>query len=214
MPHKVWVIGEETLAADFNTFVQQQVIAGFPTVAARASGIAAPARAQASYVAVGDGTEGPEYWNGVAWRKPWNQPWGVLGIHGLNTPYNSGIQHTIAQPEGLQITLPNEVANRMLKATYVHNLYTPGGPNGVNVALDRALVGKQQWGYPPEAMSVTAGHHGTWVWVGPSIASATPLLWRLTIFASNNNTQVSSFANAAFTRQLIIEDIGPNGAPA
>lgn len=35
MPQKTWVVGEETLAADFNLFVQQQVVARFATVAAR-----------------------------------------------------------------------------------------------------------------------------------------------------------------------------------
>jgi hypothetical protein len=35
MPQKVWVVGEEVLAADFNLYVQQQVVASFPTTAAR-----------------------------------------------------------------------------------------------------------------------------------------------------------------------------------
>lgn len=35
MPQKTWVVGEETLAADFNLFVQQQVVARFASVAAR-----------------------------------------------------------------------------------------------------------------------------------------------------------------------------------
>ena len=35
MPQKTWVVGEEVLAADFNTYVQNQVVAKFATVAAR-----------------------------------------------------------------------------------------------------------------------------------------------------------------------------------
>lgn len=35
MPTKTWVVGEEVLAADFNTYVQTQVVARFATVAAR-----------------------------------------------------------------------------------------------------------------------------------------------------------------------------------
>lgn len=35
MPTKIWAVGEELLAADMNTMVQQQVVSTFPTVAAR-----------------------------------------------------------------------------------------------------------------------------------------------------------------------------------
>jgi hypothetical protein len=35
MPQKVWAVGEEVLATDFNTYVQQQIFATFPNVAAR-----------------------------------------------------------------------------------------------------------------------------------------------------------------------------------
>lgn len=37
MPQKLWVVGEEVLAADFNTYVQNQVVPRFATVAARDS---------------------------------------------------------------------------------------------------------------------------------------------------------------------------------
>lgn len=32
MPHKVWAVGEEVLAADFNTYIQEQVTPTFPTL--------------------------------------------------------------------------------------------------------------------------------------------------------------------------------------
>ena len=42
MPQKTWAVGEEVLAADFNLYVQNQVVPTFATVAARDSGWAAP----------------------------------------------------------------------------------------------------------------------------------------------------------------------------
>lgn len=42
MPYKTWVVGEEVLAADFNAFVQKQVVATFPNAAARDAAIPAP----------------------------------------------------------------------------------------------------------------------------------------------------------------------------
>jgi streptogramin lyase len=42
MPTKTWVVGEEVLAADFNTYVQEQVVATFSTTAARDAAITTP----------------------------------------------------------------------------------------------------------------------------------------------------------------------------
>lgn len=57
MPQKTWVVGEEVLAADFNTYVQNQVVARFPTVAARdAAWPAATAAAGAVSVTTDTGT--------------------------------------------------------------------------------------------------------------------------------------------------------------
>jgi hypothetical protein len=45
MPTKTWAVGEEVLAADFNAYVQQQVVATFPNVAARDAWASPPAGA-------------------------------------------------------------------------------------------------------------------------------------------------------------------------
>lgn len=77
MAQKTWVVGEEVLAADFNTYVQNQVVARFATVAARdAAWPAATAGAGAVSVTVDTGSmwfvvPGPP----VAWRAV---PWGVV----------------------------------------------------------------------------------------------------------------------------------------
>ena len=42
MATKTWVVGEEVLAADFNTYVQKQVVATFPNAAARDAALPAP----------------------------------------------------------------------------------------------------------------------------------------------------------------------------
>jgi hypothetical protein len=75
MPTKVWVAGEEVLAADFNPYVQEQVVATFATAAARNTAIPAPKAGQMSYLADSKRTE---QWNGTAWTLPWTMPWGRL----------------------------------------------------------------------------------------------------------------------------------------
>jgi hypothetical protein len=50
VPSKIWVVGEEVLAADFNQYVQEQVIAVFANAAARTSAITAPKEGMHSYL--------------------------------------------------------------------------------------------------------------------------------------------------------------------
>lgn len=50
MPTKTWVVGEEVLAADFNTFVQRQVVATFANAAARDAAIPSPTEGMMAYL--------------------------------------------------------------------------------------------------------------------------------------------------------------------
>jgi hypothetical protein len=50
MPFKIWAIGEEVLAADFQSYMQDQVVAIFPSAAARDAAYAAPKVGQVCYL--------------------------------------------------------------------------------------------------------------------------------------------------------------------
>jgi len=73
MPTKTWVVGEEVLAADFNTMVQRQVVATFPNAAGRTAAIAAPAAGMVTYLT---DLQALQVYNGTAWK---SVPGGVLG---------------------------------------------------------------------------------------------------------------------------------------
>lgn len=65
MPFKVWSVGEEVLASDFNPYLQQQVVARFATAAARTAAITSPVLNQ---LTIRDDLPGVvEYWTGAAW---------------------------------------------------------------------------------------------------------------------------------------------------
>lgn len=53
MPTKTWVVGEEVLAPDFNTYVQKQVVPTFATVAARNAAYPAATAGAGAACAVG-----------------------------------------------------------------------------------------------------------------------------------------------------------------
>jgi hypothetical protein len=65
MPFKVWSIGEEVLAADFNNYVQSQVVSRFASAAARTAAITAPTLNQ---LTMRDDRPGfIDRWSGTAW---------------------------------------------------------------------------------------------------------------------------------------------------
>lgn len=72
MPYKVWATGEEALAADFNPYLQEQVIATFANAAARDAGILTPRNGQFAYL-VDRGILSK--YDGTAWRDQAVETW-------------------------------------------------------------------------------------------------------------------------------------------
>jgi hypothetical protein len=66
MPTKTWVVGEEVLAADWNTYVQEQVVATFANAAARTTAIAAPKPGMLTWLI---DVKRLELYDGTAWRE-------------------------------------------------------------------------------------------------------------------------------------------------
>jgi hypothetical protein len=107
---KIWAVGEEVLAADFNAFLQQQVVAVFASAAARDAAITAPTRGQACYV---QATAQLLVYDGTAWRPPWNMPWGLVqyaestAVAGpITGPGNiPGLSFTYTHPAGRRLRL-------------------------------------------------------------------------------------------------------------
>ena len=63
MPHKIWAVGEEVLAADFQTYLQNQTVPQFPNVAARNTWVAPPKGA----LCVTTDTNAAWIYNGSVW---------------------------------------------------------------------------------------------------------------------------------------------------
>lgn len=93
MPHKIWVVGEEVLAADFNDYVQEQVIATFPTSSARGTAIPSPLKGMMTYIA---DVNRYEYWDGAAWKQP-------APTHGVGSLWSLHPDGTSVVPGPIQI---------------------------------------------------------------------------------------------------------------
>jgi hypothetical protein len=65
MPYKVFVAGEEGLAADANAYLMSQTVPRFTNAAQRTAQLTAPVLNQLSALDTAKGA--PDYWNGSAW---------------------------------------------------------------------------------------------------------------------------------------------------
>lgn len=92
MPTKVWIPGEEVLAADWNTYVQEQVVATFANAAARAAAIAAPKVGMVTYR---DDAKVQEWWDGAAWRPTLPHTAGVRRVMGADNALSNPTSYTI-----------------------------------------------------------------------------------------------------------------------
>jgi hypothetical protein len=207
MPNKTWVVGEEVLAADFNTYVQQQVIAGFATPAARTSGLPAPVRGQASYIAAAGPSEGLEFWDGVAWRKPWNQPWGLLGTISLGVQ-STGWDTVVRDITGLALTVPT-APNRALKISFYALYGTTSAGQWVQLFITKSDNTQLQ-----AAAGVPGAVSGSMTpfCMYNTGAGETSLSVKIRGQCGGGNFSINGASGPAY---LTVEDVGPAaGAPA
>jgi hypothetical protein len=115
MPTKIWAVGEEVLANDFNTMVQQQIVATFPNAAARTAAVAAPLPGMLTFLA---DTGVYESWSGAAWL-PLAGPGRSQLAYKLNATQQSGIQTVATDVVGLSATVTVPAGRRIQLAAYV-----------------------------------------------------------------------------------------------
>lgn len=127
MPWKVWVAGEEVIAADWNQLVQEQVTATFATAAARTAAITTPKVGQITYLV---DSQRVDRWDGSAWRAV---PYGDLGYSAQTT--NSGIYPLTATTlPGAGFTIPAArlPAGRIVQITFQGIVDVTGATNAAH----------------------------------------------------------------------------------
>jgi sugar lactone lactonase YvrE len=130
----------------------------------------------------------------------------ILGIHTLTTSFTTTGTHTTMQDEGLTIPV-TYLANRRLKITLKVNPNPSGGaPNIVRYQVLRNATTVGMWQIRQENIGVISQTFVAYV-DGP--ATGATETFKVQMLATPNNTAVQSYADGSFTRQLIIEDVGP-----
>lgn len=179
----------------------------FATTGARTTANASPADGDASYLNAGDATEGPEFYNGTSWRKPWNMPWGRLAnaTNITGTP-QTGIT-TVADLTSCSITF-TRVANRLYRTNFVTTMQQVTTGSTPNIILtDGSNTTLHAPGFTTAAAAFATvcafyEHSGSAGSVTHKLRAATAA-GTLSILHAVNNPSIIS-----------IDDIGPAGAPS
>jgi hypothetical protein len=215
------VIGELTdvpapgslVASKWAQEVSSRLIQRFATAAARtaawAASAIAPPKGMPSYLTTNDAAEGPEYYNGVSWRKPWNQPWGEVAYVEV-TAQQLAVANAFTDLTGLAVAFTALPGRKyaIIVSVPVFQATAPGGPSPIVVQLiDGGGVvidtGSHQCGVSQPAQ-ITFHRRVT-----PAAGAVTYKLQGKTL-AGTMNVASQTYQPSS----IMVFDIGPSGAPA
>jgi hypothetical protein len=210
--YKPFTAASVLTSADMNNYLMEQSVMFFATTAARDAAITAPEDGMVAYIGSNDSDEGLYTYNGTSWRKGpgWNAPWGVMGYLRLTTSKATTAPHTTFQTTDLTLTF-NAVNRRILRVTSSHGHYANGGANGL--AINHFVNGAGASGGGKITLNTSLSE--TFVFQSVHTTTATASITIAAFHAASpTNTAITDFANSANPRWIMVEDVGPSGAPA
>lgn len=177
----------------------------FATPAARATAFPAPQVGQASYLTAADASHGPEYWDGVAWRKPWNVPWGVMGSSTIVTD-QVGIGTVGVDMTGFAIPF-TAVAGRLYRVDFLADFNSAtGGAGGSHII--RLFDGVTGLGIVWISGGMTANESR--MATGFRTVSLTAGAHTLKLQANTNSGYTLTIVNSTVNGQFLVSDAGPS----
>lgn len=158
--------------------------------------------------------EGPYWFNGIDWRLPWNEPWGLIGSASISA--DTGAIPGLNDVPGLEVDAVF-VANRKLEIE-ISMPWCVMGSNGAPLAyINDDVADHLVWMAPNgrqdgSVASVGAGNMFSVSGriVLPSVVGAQAYKARI----NGNGGTVTVRAFTAHPSEITVTDIGPNGAPA
>lgn len=200
-------------ASDVNNYLMEQSVMSFASTGARDVAVTAPEDGMVAYIRSNDSSEGLYTYNGTSWRKGpgWNAPWGLLAKDKkTNTSVTSATHTTIQDGTNTLTVTATTVTNRVYRMTTVQNPYASGGANGFQGA--HVVGGAIQAQFLIPNLSTVTQDTRTYVSTFTE-TSGQSRVFKAQIAAYNTNTQITDWGSATIPRILIVEDIGPDGAP-
>lgn len=209
MAYTTIVSGTNITSSWANANVRDQAVSPFGSTSARTAEITAPIAGMVSTLTTNTSAEGVEVYNSAGqWRKPWNMPWGYVQYTEVTSNVTSGNNVTILT--GSTISVVNRRRYRITG-------HVPG--YFASVALNTALVeirvgGTAVAGHRVFTSQNTSAENGCTV-TAHYIATATNAALACNLFSTAVvGTNHQYLATSTAPMFLLVEDIGPSGAPA
>ena len=193
-------------ASDVNNYLMEQTVMSFASTGARDVAVTAPEDGMVAYIRSNDSSEGLYTYNGTSWRKGpgWNAPWGVQ-LWASDT-VNTRDFTTAAVITNITGSV-NVVANRYYRCAFTCRFLntTVGAVNTFNIRQGGssifAGIANNYSNINDQSISVVAIHKAT---------STATVTFDVTGAAGSGTLKIYG-GNS--TTQLVVEDIGPHGAP-
>lgn len=152
-----------------------------------------------------DKTNGRVYsFDGTEWK--WGDPFKpVLGRDTRTASFATTSPHDAYQDEGLSVVVAT-IPDRLLRLLLKVNPQANGGANDVRYRIlrDGNTISGAYWQMRP-----TGIESALWEVIVNSHSVAGSYTYSVQVMGAAANTQVTSYADGSFTRQLVVEDIGP-----
>jgi len=217
MPYTTITAGSTILSSWANANVRDQVVTPWSSSGTRSSGITsaggAPVNGMVSTLTANDETNGIYVYNGVNWRAPWNMPWGILSVGTVSTDQAIS-STTVADITGLSTGTITFLANRYYRATL--SMYVSGNASATNRFTSLTLTngaGTTTFGtFPQQSIVVqdNMSYCATSTFTTSGVAGTVKVRY---ILSNSNAVTVKGGAGTASVSELVIEDLGPAGAP-
>jgi len=206
--YKKWNTNDVLTASNLNEFLGSQVVTVFATTAARDTAISGAnlLDGMVCYVNSGDSNEGLYTYNGTAWRKGpgWNAPWGAVTISALPAAFD--FNNTLDFSDAFTFSSVNNRRYRVSMLGDVQNSTVTGANVEVGLYVNLASV------LIKNGPIVVFGSANTRMQVGVefywSTTSTGTQTWKIGAESSSSAT-VQTYTPSA----ILIEDVGPDGAP-
>lgn len=204
--YKAFTAGSVLTASDVNNYLMEQGVMYFATTTARDTAITAPEDGMVAYIGSNDANEGLYTYHGSAWRKGpgWNAPWG----HVTEIVQASDSSALATNTWGAYLTWSGTglVANRLYRAR-VNFYWIPSAVGQLDFGIG-ASSGSPTRSFAQYAFATTAPQCNMQEITFTTTAGAMTRL--LTIKMTTGGGTVTLKAGSS----LIIEDMGPAGAPS
>lgn len=205
---KSFTAGSVLTASDVNNYLMEQSIMYFATTTARDTAITSPEDGMVVYIGSNDSSEGLYTYHGSAWRKGpgWNAPWGRVGSAVATT--NQTSITTVVDVTSLSVTW-TAVANRYYRTTVIIPVFSQLTNAGiVNLLITDGTPTTKQSVNLQAAAGTDVNINAFVLESNIATGSATRKARILTTAGSGTIT-----ADSDNVPTIIVEDIGPAGAP-